>query len=82
MKRRLNNKVMGNYVNAVGDVKNATALIEEKLQCSKSKAEKLASCRYPSIPTPMEQMALAELLGVTRDTLYPPIIKTSEKRAS
>jgi len=82
MKRQLNKRIMEEYVQSAGGVKTATERIKNKLQCSESKAEKLASCRYPSLPTPMEQVALAELLGVTRDTLYPPIIKTSEKRAS
>lgn len=77
MKRRFNRKEMDTWREAVGGLEVATELIMEKLKCSRSKAEKLASCRYPSIPPPLEQEALAELMVRPLEAVYP---KT--KRAS
>lgn len=71
MDRQLNDKVMANWRERVGGLAEATDLIKKALECSRSKAEKLAACRYPSLPTPTEQKALAKLLKTTRDVLFP-----------
>lgn len=71
MKRRLAIKEMHDWVIDMGGPKEAAKLIKEKLECSKSKAEKIAGCRYPSMITPAEQVALSGLAHKSRDTLFP-----------
>jgi hypothetical protein len=72
MKRRLNGQRLAVWVQQVGGVKEASLLIVQKLECSISKAEKIASGRYLSLPTPSEQKDLADLLSTSRDVLFPP----------
>lgn len=71
MKRRIDYKEMLLWRESAGGIKEAARLISEKLECSLSKAEKIAGCRYPSVPTPTEQMALASLMQRPRDVVFP-----------
>lgn len=73
MKRKLNSKEMNEWVESVGGTKKAAQLVKEVLQCSMSKADKIVGCRYPSIPQPLEQLALAKLSDRSRDVLYPAV---------
>lgn len=82
MKRRLDVTKMRNWLLSVGSTDEATLLVMKKLECSISKAQKIIGCRYPSIPQPLEQIALADLLGVPRDVLYPVVGKPRGKAAS
>lgn len=81
MKRYLEDKEMRAWVESVDGLVAAASLIKDRLGCSQSKADKIAGCRYPSTPQPLEQMAIAELMGRPRDAVYP-LIKTKSKRAS
>jgi hypothetical protein len=81
MQRQLALKELASWRDRVGGLREAIRLIGEKLECSKSKAEKLAAGRYPSLPTPTEQMALAELMNKTRDELFP-FCASKKRRAS
>ena len=80
VQRRIDTNEFGNWVRSVGGSIKATRLIEQKLECSESKAEKLAGGRYPSLPTPTEQMALAALMQRPRDVLFP-LVAAKGKRA-
>lgn len=63
MKRcSLNPEILNKWIEKVGGVKFATDLIQGKLKCSRSKAEKIAGNRYPSKVTYAEQKELAVLL--------------------
>lgn len=64
---------------SVGGLARATLLVKEKLECSDSKAEKIASGRYISVPTPTEQMALAALMQRPRDVIFP-LVASKRKR--
>jgi hypothetical protein len=55
---------------SVGGLQTATLLIKECLECSESKAEKLAAGRYPSGLTASEQIALSELTNRPRDVMF------------
>lgn len=77
MKRQLNGKEMREWTESVGGIETAADLIKERLKCSRSKAEKLASCRYPSVPPPLEQEALAQLMARPHEAVFP-----KAKRAS
>jgi hypothetical protein len=80
--RQLDRAEMHNWRESVGGLKAAARLISEKLECSESKAEKLASGRYPSLPTPTEQMALAALMKRPRDVLFPFVVAKGRAKAS
>lgn len=82
MKRQLEAKEMEIWRDRVGSTNAAARLISDKLECSISKAQKLAGCRYPSVPSPTEQKALAALLKRPRDVLFPLCRKTKEIKAS
>lgn len=82
LKRQLDQMEMTIWRESVGGLKEATRLISEKLECSESKADKLASGRYPSLPTPMEQMALAALMKRTRDAVFPLVTAKGRAKAS
>lgn len=64
-------KVMKTWVKSVGGPTKAALKIQEMLECSLSKANKIQCCRYPSTPTPAEQKLLAKLVGRSRDVLFP-----------
>ena len=80
MKRYLAEKEMSAWVESVGGPIPAAGLIRGALGCSESKAEKIVGCRYPSTPQPLEQAAIASLLGRPLDAVYP--LKGKSKRAS
>lgn len=82
MKRYLDQGEIEGWRASVGGIREATRLISEKLECSRSKAEKLAAGRYPSLPTPTEQMALADLMHRSRDVLFPLVRARRKKQAS
>jgi hypothetical protein len=82
MKRQLNRLEMTLWREQVGGPDEAAMLIKAALDCSLSKAEKLATGRYPSLPTASEQSALASLMNRPRDTLFPQIDKAKRTRAS
>lgn len=63
MKVTLNTKAMFSWSDDVGGEETAARLIMDRLRCSRSKAEKLASGRYPSSVSFLEQQALAELMA-------------------
>lgn len=79
MKRRLDKTEMNNWVASVGGTVAAAKLVEKKLECCDSKAQKIVGCRYPSVPPPLEQIALASLLGRPRDVLFPTVAKPRAK---
>lgn len=70
MNRQLDVKKMKKWRDGQ-EFQGAIELVKNALQCSRSKAEKIVGCRYPSTPQPLEQIALATLLGISRDELYP-----------
>lgn len=80
--RRIDSAEVGSWVTSVGGVRKATWLIGETLECSLSKAEKIASGRYPSLPTLAEQVALATLMQRQRDVLFPLVAARGRSRAS
>jgi hypothetical protein len=80
MKREIDYKRLEKWVERVGGIQNATTLICKRLECSLSKAEKLAGTRYPSMILPAEQVALSELTCIPRDALFPFV--TAKGRAS
>lgn len=61
------------WIEDVGGIKAASQLISEKLECSLSKAEKLAAGRYPSSLVPAEQKELANLMSKSRDGVFRPL---------
>lgn len=82
-RRQIDRGEMKAWRESVGGLKEATRLIAEKLECSESKADKIASGRYPSLPTPTEQMALAALMMRPRDVIFPfAPTKANRRRAS
>lgn len=81
MKRcSLNKVVLAQWVDKVGGLKSATLLVEDKLKCSYSKAEKIAGGRYPSKLTFAEQKELASLLKCKVADLVD--VSASDKQAS
>lgn len=82
MTQRLNGTAMKEWRAANGGYEKASALIKDKLQCSMSKAQKLATGRYPSLPSFAEQVALAELVDIPRDELFPLVTAKGKSRAS
>jgi len=81
MKRQLDGKSIRKWKDRVGGIDNATRLISDELECSISKAEKVATGSYPSQLSSAEQKALAKLLNLDRDVLFP-IVRAKGKRAS
>jgi len=71
MDRKMSFKQMKNWRDSSGGLRSASLLICQSLECSYSKAEKLASGRYDRVLTASEQKALAELMNVSRDVLFP-----------
>lgn len=71
MTRKLNKKEMQKWRESMGGLRSAVILICQTLECSLSKAEKLASCRYEKGLSASEQRVLADLLKVSRDVLFP-----------
>lgn len=82
MKRRLNRLEMNQWREQVGGLDEASLLIKGTLDCSLSKAQKLASGRYPSEISASEQSALAALLKRPRDVLFPETEKARRSKAS
>jgi hypothetical protein len=80
MKRRLDRKEVAKWRASVGGLKIAAQLIQERLECSFSKAAKIAAGRYPSLVSPAEQYELSDLMGRPRDVLFK-LIGVSRKRA-
>jgi hypothetical protein len=74
----LNKDVLNNWIGKVGGMKSAAKLIESKLKCSDSKAEKIAGGRYPSRLTHAEQKELALLLKCAVSKLFPVVSATEE----
>lgn len=70
---------MREFVRREGGEANAADKIRRALECSPSKAEKIVGCRYPSLPPPTEQVVMAQVMGLTRDVLYPVIGKSRAK---
>ncbi len=70
MKRQLNGREMRKWTDAVGGIAEAARLIRAELECSLSKAEKLAACRYDREISASEQKVLARLTGSERDVLF------------
>jgi hypothetical protein len=81
-KRQVNKRLMSEWVVSVGGFEPASDIVRETLMCSRSKADKIVNRSYPSVPQPLEQRALADLLGTTRDVLYPLADKPQGKAAS
>jgi hypothetical protein len=75
----MNCKLMKQWSESVGGTTAATLQIMMKLGCSSSKAEKIASGRYPSSLVPLEQKALLSLTKFKPSELFP---STQEKSAS
>lgn len=82
MLRSFNEEKWISCVAGVGGSAKATRMIMDELECSFSKADKLARCKYPSLPTPSEQKALAKLFKCKRDVLFPIIGVIEELKAS
>jgi hypothetical protein len=81
MKRKIDSNEIAKWRESVGGLSIATRLIMQELSCSPSKAEKIASGKYPSVPSTLEQLALAALLKKSRDVVFP-VIGKSRARAS
>lgn len=73
MERTINKQLVNEWVENVGGISQAAVLIKELLECSKSKAEKIAGLRYPSDLTAAEQKLLARLWKVQRDDAFKPV---------
>lgn len=71
MKRRLDPNIMAEWRTSVGGLNQATDLIQKKLKCGFSKADKIASGTYPSVPSPLELDALSSLMKKSVDVIYP-----------
>jgi hypothetical protein len=66
----MNAEIICKWTDSVGGVRDAVTLIMGKLKCSPSKASKLATGRYPSVPNALEQEALAQLVGCDPQVLF------------
>ena len=77
-----NKQLINRWVATVGGMAKATLLIMEALECSASKAEKIAGGRYPSGVSATEQKALALLWDVPRDQAFKPVSAGKRARAS
>ena len=82
MRRVLSNSQINKWAESVGGVREATLLVMSALKCSASKAQKIASGRYPSLPQPLEQDALVALLQLSRETLFPMSSSKGKAKAS
>jgi hypothetical protein len=71
MKRYLDNEILEKWVLSVGGKTSAKKLIQSKIGCSESKAEKIAGGRYENGISAMEQAALAKLTAIPRYILFP-----------
>lgn len=71
MSRTLDSSVLKKWVASVGGIKAATEIIKSKLECSMSKAQKIAGGRYRSLPAAAEQALLADLIGKPREKVFP-----------
>lgn len=80
MKSKLNRALVIEWKERVGGLSHATEIIMSRLGCSVSKADKIASGRYPSVPTQLERRALAKLMEVEESELFPA--PTGKSRAS
>lgn len=70
------------WVITKGGVKAAAKLIAETLECSESKAAKLAGGRYPSMLTAAEQVAMEELTDIPREVLFGSAPTGKKSKAS
>jgi hypothetical protein len=77
-RRQLDKQEIKAWRESVGGLTKATHLVMEKLECSHSKAEKIASGAYISVPTPTEQIVIAALMQRPRDVIFPLV--TSKRR--
>jgi hypothetical protein len=64
---------------SVGGIAKAAILISEKLECSLSKAEKLASGRYDREISASEERELSSLTGIDREALFRVANKSGAK---
>lgn len=80
--RHLDAKEMTTWTASVGGFAKAAQLIKERLECSISKAEKLAAGAYDRLPTASEQKELADLTNRSRDQLFPRVGARDQRRAS
>ncbi len=81
-KRSLSKSEMLAWRESVGGVKKAAELIAHALECSISKAEKIAGGRYPSLPTLAEQLAISSLMERPRDKVFPVASPKAKRKAS
>ncbi len=79
MTRQMNEQLWNEWVVRVGGVKEASRMILEKLECSTSKADKLARGVYPSMLTASEQKDLAQIVRTKRDILFVPVGAGAER---
>lgn len=63
--------MMTKWTRKVGGLHKATAKIIERTGLRASTAEKIAEGRYPSLPGTLIREALADLVGVHHDELFP-----------
>jgi hypothetical protein len=81
MKLGLNRQLVDQWrTDAQLELSEATEEIKKCLGCSDSKAEKIASGRYPSLPTPLERKALAGLMNLEESQLFS--VGAGKSRAS
>lgn len=73
MKRRIDYGKLSKWVDEVGGIAEATRLISEKLECSISKAEKMAASRHLAGLLPAEQVLMSKLTRIARDQLFPAV---------
>jgi hypothetical protein len=81
MKRHLDQTEMAKWKARVGGWKAAARLIEQRLECSSSKAEKLVAGSYQNTLTTAEQEALSALMNRPRDTVFPLAATRGRRRA-
>jgi hypothetical protein len=82
MKRRINRAAVIEWRERVGGQAEALKLVMDCLKCSPSKADKVASGHYPSVPSALERKALCQLMGVEESTLFVPVTAGAKNRAS
>ncbi len=72
----INERLMNKWRKSVGGLTKATILISQNLECSLSKAEKVATCRYPHLSS-QEKEALSCLTKIKLEDLFSVKRKTA-----
>lgn len=82
MRCKANESVMMTFTKNVGDFGESAKLIMVALDCSYSKAEKLARGDYPFSLNPFEQRELSKLTKRPMEELFPALNRKGKPKAS